>query len=878
MLSLLRLITHKPASRAMLVTPAGPSHATPLTPADAVSSVIAAVAGDAVASIGNVLPIPAPTAVSVLDAVFPLPLTVSPVHPTGVGLAASPGLSATVVHTTPPVVATSPEKQSISPASSSGSSDSSASSNLSAPSSDDILSASSSSASSGLSSSDTSNVSTASADAMSGAKPYAAAESADRQRAHVAETAYQSLFVTIKALSEHIALVQLSNAVSDVVKKGLEETLDKAKRGWKKIKTERKKRRKKKRALKERTMKQEGEHRRAIAATMAAPAVVGGGGGQLGGGGAGVSGSNILQVLSAGNEDGGGRKRRQVPDSSAADTTMNEAEDNDDDEEDEEEEGDGQDVPLPLAFASIPPRLAVASLTSPVAAPLNVITPASSASNATSSSLLPSTAATGPSYQAMDGVSDAQAPVVMSCSKFPIAVLNVPVQRQYTMTRKDSKRMKRADKEALVDVTVRIMGTPDRQHIYFVAKDVCQLICLRKGSVAKAIHDFSGVEKARMPVLCQRSSGSGCTQVLTVLTMAGVQRLMTSSRQPIARSVLQWLSERVGEIQAGQMPSTAFDPNATLQPADSASHPPTTSANHQQPPPTNDTTALLFPPQSSQQLPTAPSAVSLYHQYGLSDMSLDLPVSPQISFAGTRPSLQSFSQFPLSTPPNAHSLTAVTQFANHAFLNPTSMSLPSFSPVSSFGSSTSSFSLPGAQAPQPPNSLHSQGQLLPVGYPSLLSQLLSSSASTSPAFSSPHQPQANNAGHSLFLSGAGGVNLFPGLAHAAPGSRQSTPGAVHTPPTPQSQLNQLLAVHQQQQQQQQQQRSQALQHRLTDQHAVTQLGSPGMSLSHPTPRSLLTSSPHRPPASSHTFLPATSAASSPYTNNAPSNSHRGQLS
>ena len=111
----------------------------------------------------------------------------------------------------------------------------------------------------------------------------------------------------------------------------------------------------------------------------------------------------------------------------------------------------------------------------------------------------------------------------MSCSKFPIAVLNVPVQRQYTMTRKDSKRMKQANKEALVNVTVRIMGTLDRLHVYFVARDVCQLICLRKGSVAKAIHDFSATEKARMPVLCQRSSGSGCTQVLTVLTKAGVQ-------------------------------------------------------------------------------------------------------------------------------------------------------------------------------------------------------------------------------------------------------------------------------------------------------------------------------------------------------------------
>ena len=718
---------------------------------------------------------------------------------------------------------------------------------------------------------------------------YTASASADRQRAHVAESAYQALLSNIKSLSDHVAAVQLSSGVPDAVQKGLEETLEKAKRGWKKIKTERKRRKKKRHAMKERTMKQEDEHlfqqaaEAAVASAAAANtshiAVV-----ALPAAGAAAAGaatsSNILQALSASNEEGG-RKRRQLPESSAADTTADD-EAEEDEEDDEEAEGEGQDVSPPLAFASMP-RLGVMSLTSPVPVPPNVTTTNSHTPNVAPTSLPPVPAA---AYQSADGVSDAQAPVVMSCSKFPIAVLNVPVQRQYTMTRKDSKRMKRADKEALVNVTVRIMGTPDRQHIYFVAKDVCQLICLRKGSVAKAIHDFSSTEKARMPVLCQRSSGSGCTQVLTVLTMAGVQRLMTSSRQPIARSVLQWLSERVVEIQAGQMPSTAFDPNAVMQSADS-SHTQITGPG-QQLTAAGDTTSILFPPQSSSHLTAqAPSGLSLYQQYGLSDMAVDVPVSPQIGFAGTRPSLSihNFPHYSLSSQPGAHSLTSVTQFANHAFLNPNSMSLPSFSPVSSFGSSTSSYSLPGVtQPPQQPTSLHSQPHLLPVGYPSILSQLIGSSPTTSAAFPAAHQPQPNSASHSLFMSGAGGIGLFPNLGGAG-GSRHSTsqhqPGAAPPSVSSQSHFSQLLAAHQQQQQgsaqHPQQQQQQSLHQRLVDQHG-SHLGSQGLSLSNPSPRpSLPSSSPHRPTTTSHPYLPASTTAPSPYNINT-SSTHRGQLS
>ena len=723
---------------------------------------------------------------------------------------------------------------------------------------------------------------------------HSAAASAERQRAHVAESAYQALLASIKALSEHVAAMQRSSGLPDAVKRGLEETLANAKRGWKKIKAERRKKRKKKRHTKQRALKQEVDGQRVEGHTAhqaAQPAAANASKAadsksQLASGKpytqAGVvSASDTLQLTTSANKTGG-RKRQLSDRTAAADTTADdEGEDDDDDEEEEEEETDASP---PNLFPSLP-RLAVMSLTSPVPPSSNAASPASLTPSAQPPSLTSPIAA---AYQSSpgDAVSDAQAPVVMSCSKFPIAVLNVPVQRQYTMTRKDSKRMKRADKEALVNVTVRIMGTPDRQHIYFVAKDVCQLICLRKGSVAKAIHDFSATEKARMPVLCQRSSGSGCTQVLTVLTMAGVQRLMTSSRQPIARSVLQWLSERVAEIQAGQTPSTAFDPNAAVQPIESA-HGQTGATGQQPPTPASDAAAMLFTSQLS--LPSAPSNVpTLYSQYGLSDMAVDVPVSPQLGFASTRPSLSFHSTFPpyqLSSQPGGHPLTSVTQFANHAFLGSTSMSLPSFSPVSTFGSSTSSYSLPGTQPSQQPNSLHTQPQLLPVGYPSILSQLVGA-ASTSPAFSSQQQQQPSNANHSLFLSGPSTVGLFSNLGGAAGGSRQSTPQhqPAQPPPLSQAQINQLLAVHQHQQQQQQQQQQgsaqqqqqqqQTLQQRLAEQHA-THPGSHSLSLSHPTPRPMPISSPHRPPAVSHSFLPATTASSAPSLFNTPANTHRG---
>ena len=129
------------------------------------------------------------------------------------------------------------------------------------------------------------------------------------------------------------------------------------------------------------------------------------------------------------------------------------------------------------------------------------------------------------------------------------------VQQQYTLTRRQAKRMTAEEREKLVPVPVRIMGslppagsTPTVDpyaSLYLVARDVCQLIHLRQGSVSKVIHDFLPSERSRIPILCQRSTGAGCTQVLTVLTMDGVRRLLGNSQSPLAPHVLKWMTEQM---------------------------------------------------------------------------------------------------------------------------------------------------------------------------------------------------------------------------------------------------------------------------------------------------------------------------------------------
>jgi hypothetical protein len=59
--------------------------------------------------------------------------------------------------------------------------------------------------------------------------------------------------------------------------------------------------------------------------------------------------------------------------------------------------------------------------------------------------------------------------LVTTLSKKPFKTLLVDVQRQYTMSKRETRRMSKEEKEKLVGVPLRIMGTPHRNNIYFVA-------------------------------------------------------------------------------------------------------------------------------------------------------------------------------------------------------------------------------------------------------------------------------------------------------------------------------------------------------------------------------------------------------------------------
>ena len=135
--------------------------------------------------------------------------------------------------------------------------------------------------------------------------------------------------------------------------------------------------------------------------------------------------------------------------------------------------------------------------------------------------------------------------LISQFNKKPFKLLMVQIQRQYTSSKKELDAMREKEKERLIAVRVRLMGAPLRGHVYFVAKDLCQLIHSRKGNVAKSVSQFNENEKARMPVLCPRSNGTLSTHSLTVLTIDGIKRLLTASRSPLAPHLLKWLLGQV---------------------------------------------------------------------------------------------------------------------------------------------------------------------------------------------------------------------------------------------------------------------------------------------------------------------------------------------
>lgn len=137
--------------------------------------------------------------------------------------------------------------------------------------------------------------------------------------------------------------------------------------------------------------------------------------------------------------------------------------------------------------------------------------------------------------------------LVNDVSRMPLRRIPIYVKNEYTCTLKEASLLPQEERTKQVLHHVRVMG--NSSELYFVAKDICLLLHIRKGNVAKAIGSFTTLEKARMPVQCPRKNGTFSTHVLTVLTLLGVERLFSRRRSKSVQHVRTWLDEQIQEIQ-----------------------------------------------------------------------------------------------------------------------------------------------------------------------------------------------------------------------------------------------------------------------------------------------------------------------------------------
>ena len=130
----------------------------------------------------------------------------------------------------------------------------------------------------------------------------------------------------------------------------------------------------------------------------------------------------------------------------------------------------------------------------------------------------------------------------------PFLITPIHLERLYVTSRKAAESMSEEEKLELATVTVRWMGKPTADELFLVATDVCALINIRKSNTAKTVAQFADGEKVSMPVHCSSGKGSS-THILTVLTLAGVRRLLTTSRSVLATSLLEYLTRIAVHLQ-----------------------------------------------------------------------------------------------------------------------------------------------------------------------------------------------------------------------------------------------------------------------------------------------------------------------------------------
>ena len=140
-------------------------------------------------------------------------------------------------------------------------------------------------------------------------------------------------------------------------------------------------------------------------------------------------------------------------------------------------------------------------------------------------------------------------PTLHHINKTPLRTVDVYIEQEYTLSKRESSLLSTSDTQRLVRVGVRFLsnGLGERE-LYVVAKDICLLLHTRKGNVAKSIGQFSGDEKCRMAVICPRSDGTVSTHVLTVLSVGGVKRLLDGSRSGVVDNIRQWFFHQLVDM------------------------------------------------------------------------------------------------------------------------------------------------------------------------------------------------------------------------------------------------------------------------------------------------------------------------------------------
>lgn len=144
-------------------------------------------------------------------------------------------------------------------------------------------------------------------------------------------------------------------------------------------------------------------------------------------------------------------------------------------------------------------------------------------------------------------------PLLTHLPPTPLKIYYYTLPKEYTLSKRETLALTNSEKSSEVQIPVRIMGLPATDNyypssLYFVTKDICALLHIRKGNVAKTVAQFGIGEKACMSVECIRNNGTKSTHVLTVLTIDGLKRLLSTSRSNLVNEAIQFLNSILNEL------------------------------------------------------------------------------------------------------------------------------------------------------------------------------------------------------------------------------------------------------------------------------------------------------------------------------------------